>query len=277
MAARRPSKPAPKPKAEAALSPIDRLMERASIGLEETRYFDTESLSTTALGRAHRAGDYERMARIVLPLQEARRQKRQLAIDAAYLGPSAPGISVIDSRRQIPGPADLPAVGGCFLFQPPLIAADARDFHDAANAAKVPGIVLTREPLTREGLWPIVSVSASHSVRTKVAPPTPQQRDEASKTKDGFTTATARQITRQWLEAALEALGDAAIAKIRAFESKGDPPAWLVEDYLEQLDAFPDHEKLHQELARVCRLAMHAPAPTQPRRRGLAGDSPFSF
>lgn len=277
MAARRPSKPAAKPKAEAALSPIDRLMDRASLALEETRYFDTESLATTALGRAHRAGDYERMARIVLPLQEARRQKRQLAIDAAYLGPSASGITVIDSRRQIPGPADLPAVGGCFLFQPPLIAADARDFHDGANAAKVPLIVLTREPLTREGLWPIVSVSASHSVRTKVAPPTPQQRDEASKTKDGFTVATARQISRQWLEAALEALGDAAIAKIRAFESKGDPPAWLVEDYLEQLDAFPDHEKLHQELARVCRLAMHAPAPTQPRRRGLAGDSPFSF
>jgi hypothetical protein len=277
MAARRPSNPSPKPKAEPAASPIDRLMDRASVALEETRYFDTESLATTALGRAHRAHDYERMARIVLPLQEARRQKRQLAIDAAHLGPSAPGITVIDSRRQIPAPADVPAVGGCFVFQPPLIAADARDFHDAANAAKVPVMVLTREPLTRDGLWPIVSVSPSHSVRTKIAPPTPQQRDEASKTKDGFTAASAGQITRPWLEAALEALGDAAIAKIKTFETQGDPPAWLVEDYLEQIEAFPDHEKLHQELARVCRLAMHAPAPTQPRRRGLAGDSPFSF
>src|SRR5689334_10244420 len=61
---------------------IDRMMERASTALEAMRYFEAERLASTALRRAHAAADFERMARILLPLQEARRQKRQLAVDS---------------------------------------------------------------------------------------------------------------------------------------------------------------------------------------------------
>jgi hypothetical protein len=248
------------------LAAIDRLMERASVALEATRYFDAERAARTALSRAHHAGDYERMARIVLPLQEARRQKRQLAVDASFLGREARGVTVIESRRAVP---NAPAPG-CYLFQPPLLGVDARAFRDAADAAETPIFILTREPLARDGLWPIVSVGPV-VLRTKVHPPCPVQRVEAATARDDFAPAHAARISREWFEASAETLGDSAIRRLSA----ADPAAWRVDDALEFLEALPDHEKLHQSLAAACLQAMREPAPTMPRRRGV--DDPFSF
>src|SRR4051812_45178590 len=61
---------------------IDELMERASSALVTTNYFEAEKLALKALERACAAIDFERMARICMPLQEARRQKRHEAVDA---------------------------------------------------------------------------------------------------------------------------------------------------------------------------------------------------
>lgn len=250
----------------ASATSIDRIMDQASLALEATRYFEAERLCKKALLKAHHALDFERMARIALPLQEARRQKRQLAVDAAFLGHAAPGLHLVDHRRNIPEP-----VPGCYLFQPPLIGADARHFRDLADAAETPALVLCREPLTRDGLWPIVAVG-SISLRTKIPPPFRVQRVESAPCKDGTTAADAPRISREWVEAAAEALGDAALARLPA----ADPAAWIVEDLLDALDAHPDHERLHQALADACRRAALEPAPDRPRRRPIA-DDPFGF
>ncbi len=61
--------------------PIDELMERASLALARTDYFGAERTCLRAIARAVAASDWERAARMCLPLQEARRQKRMLAID----------------------------------------------------------------------------------------------------------------------------------------------------------------------------------------------------
>lgn len=241
-------------------------MERASEALEATRYFECEKLTRTALQRAHAAGDYERMARIILPLQEARRQRRQLAVDASF-GPGGRGVTLFETRRAVPN--DI--APGCYLFQPPLIGADARAFRDHAAEQQVPVFVLTREPLTRDGLWPIVSVGAI-SVRAKLAPPFRVEFTLDRPSRDGVTPADAAHITRAWFESTAEALGDSAIASLKT----DDPAAWLVEDLLDRLEAFPDHEKLHQRLADACRGAMVEPPPAIPRRRGM-NDDPFSF
>ena len=66
--------------------PIDSTMERASTALVRTEYFTAERLCLRALDAAWAASDLDRMERICLPLQEARRQIRQIATDAAEAG-----------------------------------------------------------------------------------------------------------------------------------------------------------------------------------------------
>jgi hypothetical protein len=61
---------------------VEELMERASGALGRMEYFQAEELSLKALLRARGRDDFERMARICMPLQEARRQIRQIALDA---------------------------------------------------------------------------------------------------------------------------------------------------------------------------------------------------
>jgi hypothetical protein len=241
-------------------SSIDKLMDRASRALEATKYFETERLAAEALRRAHAASDFERMARIILPLQEARRQKRQLAIDAGrrFL------VNSIDSRGGGIDP-------GCYLFQPPLIAADVRSFREMADAKGIPILAITREPLARDGKWPVVAVGAV-SVRTKVEPPWHLERVESSITKDNVDGVTVGPPPVEWFEAAAEAMGDAVIAKLKP----EDPAAWRVDDLMEFLDAHPDHEKLHQRLADNCRQAMTETLPEGRRHRPTV-DDPYSF
>ncbi|MGP1272430.1 MAG: hypothetical protein ACTS22_03780 [Phycisphaerales bacterium] len=234
---------------------IDTLMERASEALGATAYFETVTLCDRALRLAIAARDWERVARICLPLQEARRQIRQLATDAGV-------VRLVDTPTQLrmqPSP-------GCYLVQPPLVGADARGLRAAAAKRCVPVFVLTREPLTRAGLWPVVGVS-SITVRERVPPPPGVEPDSSSPTLD----RSAEPVPLSWFEAAAESLGDAAIASVDPVA----PAAHRVEDLLERIEALPEHEKLHQRLADAARQAMHEPVPRFPRRRGV--DHPFSF
>jgi hypothetical protein len=220
---------------------LDRLMDRASRALVAMRYFEAERLCLRALDEAHRRRDYGRMARIIMPLQEARRQKRQIACDA--------GRVELVSRR--PRGTTRP---GCYLVQPPLVAMDARRFREEADRRRVPVFVLCREPLTEAGLWPVVAVGSGRGrvfplvVRMLVAPPAAPERDQATPTRDAGDILPPT----EWFETAAESLGDAAIASV-------DPalqPAWRVDDLMALLDAFPDHEKLHQRLEEACREAL---------------------
>lgn len=228
---------------------LDDLMDQASSALGATDYFEAQRLALKALERAHAIQDFERMARIVLPLQEARRQIRHLAADA--------GFSCV--LRAHPAPSQ-PIQAGCYLFEPPAIGLDARNFRELAARRRVPVIVTAREPLTRAGTWPIVAVSTGPSMpvtfRTYVPPP-------------GLPEGAAPDAP--WFQGVNEKLGDVAIAKV----DPKLPAAHQADDLLQNLDALPDHEKLHQALEAACRRAMGEPVPQLPRRRGH--DNPFSF
>lgn len=242
-------------------STLDSLMERASAALVATEYFLAEQLCTRALKRAHAHRDYESMARICLPLQEARRQKLQLAVDAR-------AVTVFDDAGARLGPKH----PGLYLAQPPMTGADARAHRELADRRKVPVVVLAREPLTRSGRWPIVAVTdgldgRGISIRVQVDPPAGVTPDEQSPTRDRLTAA----IDVAWFIAALERLGDEAIGKLNV----QDPAAHRVDDLLEFLDAWPYHEKLHQRLADACRDAAVDPAPVVVRRRGLVNEWSF--
>jgi len=203
---------------------IDDQMERASRALAETRYFEAERLAADALRKAHRLEDYERMARILLPLQEARRQKRILAADAGRIF-TLRSIEELEAAKPEPG---------CWLLEPPLVGANGREFRERAEQKQIPIIIVVREPAKqaepRRGWWPIVMLGPV-VVRTYVAPPDT--------------------LDIKWFHEACEDLGDQAIAVVptdAAAESR-------VDKLLDRLEAVRDHEGLHQALEKACHEA----------------------
>jgi hypothetical protein len=238
----------------AAGHPIDQLMERASSALMATQYFEAEALALKALERAAAAGDFGRMARICLPLQEARRQMREEALDAGH----CVVIRALPRRSTVLQP-------GCYLLEPPLIGIEALDFRALLDRRKIPALVLCREPLTSRGKWPIVGVSGSDReslvIRVQVPPP------------EGFENPIPGQDQRpgpppSWFIQTQEALGDAAIAKV----SPKLPWDYRALDLLEYLRAVPDHEKLLQALMEACHHASRGPVSRRPRRRAVIDD-----
>lgn len=249
-----PPAPTPSP----ASGRIDAIMEQASRALAQTKAIDCEAACLRALDLAVQDSDWDRAARIVLPLQEARRLRRQIATDSGT-------VHVVDTPAQ----ARIRAEGVCYLFQPPLVAADARAFREAHLKKGVPLFVLTREPMTQGGLWPISAVGAAEdlTLRVRIPPPPGVGPRPSGVTRDEIT----KPIPVSWFEAAAEALGDAAISSV----SPKEPAAHRVLDLIDRLSALPEHEKLHQALERACQEALLEPPPKLPRRRGR--EDSFSF
>lgn len=202
---------------------VDELMESAEKALRGSKWFEAERLAQRALELARAADDWALMARIVLPLQEARRQRLQ-----SVLTPKA-AVKFVEGEV----PEDVAVTPGCYLVQPPAVGADARRMRLAALRQEVPVAVLCREPRTRMGLCPVVAIGMV-TVRTRIVPPREWEKPDAA-----------------WYAEAMEQLGDAAIAMLdTGFELDRQ-----IDFLISALDAVPDHEKLHQVLADVCREA----------------------
>lgn len=236
---------------------IDDAMDKASEALVQTRYFEAESLCLRALDRAHKARDFERMARIVLPLQEARRQKRLLAADSGRA-------AIIDSPRALRA---VP-VAGCYLIQPPLVGIDARGLRERADAKRAPVLVVTREPMTLAGLWPVVAATLGLSIRIRIPPPFPLQRVETGWTRDNLSEPPPA----NWFLETVDALSREGLKKVDPTEAA----VWRVDDLMVLLEAHPDDELLHQALGETCREALGQPLPEGPRPRRLR-DDPYCF
>jgi hypothetical protein len=231
---------------------IDALMEQASAALVKRDYFRCERLCLDALTIAQNAYDYTRLAAIVLPLQESRRQKHQLAADAG---------KVFTLCDELPQPGDLRP--GCYLICPPRVGLDARQLRELCDRQEVPACILAREPSTSAGMWPVVAIGPV-TVRTCVRPPAHangKKTKSKSKAKEPVHAAKSNDpagehLARwrhdatlwtpdvEWFESACEALGDAAIAQV----DMGRAAAARVDDLIMRLHAVPDHEKLHQRL-----------------------------
>lgn len=203
---------------------VNSLMSKAQQALSRNHWFEAERLCARALDMARGEGDFNLMARIVLPLQEARRQRMQAAIDSKK-------IAIIDEplgeERQLET--------RCYLVQPPLVGADTRRLRLLALEREIPAMFLCREPKTQLGLCPVVAIGQV-TVRTRIDPPKKWDKPDLA-----------------WYVEACELLGDAAIETL----DRTAEPARQVDALLERLDTVPDHEKLHQALAEACKEAAH--------------------
>lgn len=195
---------------------IDKLMESASQALVATDYFEAEALCLHALERAFQAGDTERMARILLPLQESRRQRRHEAVDS--------GVRRVLTRR----PAEQANEPGLYVCVPPLKPADAHAVREDLKQRRVPALVLFAQS-GPQGAWEVVAETRGRRWACNAPPP-------------------ATPPSEAWIIAAEEALGDEAISRALAL-----PAHEQIRELAVALEAIPEHEKLHQRLGELCR------------------------
>jgi hypothetical protein len=198
---------------------IDDLMQKAQSALKSGKWFEAERLAQRALEVAHQVGDFGRMSRIIMPLQESRRQRMQLASEATTVKWIEGEIG--EDHRVGPG---------LHIMQPPLVGADARRIRLTALRREVPALVICREPTTQLGLVPIVAIGLM-TVRARIDAPEKPAKP-----------------TKQWFLWALEQLGDTAIGMI----DTGMDAVRQVDFAVSLMDSVPDHEELHTTLVQLC-------------------------
>jgi len=201
---------------------VHQTMEKAEAALSRGAWFEAERLAAKALAAARVEDDFDAMARILLPLQETRRQRLAAAFDHRKVRIAA---AAVTEQDEVPP--------GIHVVAPPLVGADARRLRLLALEQEIPVAVICREPITRLDECPIVAIGPV-TIRTRIAPP---RRPEAP--------------TAKWVAGALEQLGDRAIDDL-------DPEQDLlkrIDHLLACLETHPDHEKLHQTLMASCRDA----------------------
>ena len=104
---------------------IDQIMEQASDALAGMAYLRCEKLCLEALRLARQAKDFDTLGRIVLPLQEARRQRRQTAVEAGLHVMGPPSMDPQEICRIHP-------VGCLLLLDPPYTDADQQAIRQLA-------------------------------------------------------------------------------------------------------------------------------------------------
>lgn len=220
---------------------LDDVMETASQALAQMHYARCEALCVEALGKARDAAQWVMYQRILLPLQEARRQRRQSALD----GPILLGTHAKDdaSSQRLEGMTQ-----GCIVLTWPYTASDAKAFHEKLHESSSPVELLFADNPAGATNWRITSM-AGPGLSIDLPAPKPEWVGQWVD-----PSAIAPPTPAHWFMQASEALGNAALATIQA------QPGTL--DYLSALEdalaCVDDHEILHQRLAAAAKTLHEA-------------------
>ncbi len=123
-------------------------------------WFSIEKAAVEKIDVARSAMQWEILAIALQDLCSA----RQACANAAHNGKK---VQIVDSMER----ADALRSGGRFLVRPPLVGKDASIIEHALKSRGYSTIVLCREPITKLGLCPIVSLGSGVTVRTQVEEP----------------------------------------------------------------------------------------------------------
>jgi len=218
-------------------------MQAASEALRRMDYLACEAHCLEALGAAREQKDWAYYARVLLPLQEARRQRRIIAAEGVIRLGS--GYLPTDWHNW---PEEYGA--GCLVLTHPHTTRIACAMQQEARRQHRYVEVLFADNASPADTWMIRSFAGPEVTCAMPAPPA-KWRDQwwrpKSKTiKDSITPA-------DWFLQACERLGDTALAQVDA--SQGGLAH--LETLEQSLAVVTDHEKLHQRLADAAR-AMRA-------------------
>lgn len=218
---------------------LDQTMEVASIALAKMDYLACEDLCFAALAQARERGDWAYYSAILLPLQEARRQRRMIAAEGIVrLGTAK--LAKIDAQEIL---SQLPA--GCVVLTSPHTPADAHKLAISARQKRQHVEVLFAQP--DDGRWLLRSFAPNSNVSCSVAAPPAELLERWL--KPGEMPAAA-----DWFLDACEMLGDAALAAVK-------PVSPTVKDLARMeacLDIVTDHEQIHQQLGSLARALVRA-------------------
>jgi hypothetical protein len=209
---------------------LDTQMEQASEALARMDYLACESLCEAALGVAKAQRDWAYYSRILLPLQESRRQRRMVAAEGVIrLGTGTEGGGVSIWLNHLPA--------GCLVVTHPHTRAEAARLQREARERRLFVEVLLAESKSTDGVWRIGTFAGPAASIDVPAPP-------ADCREQWLPSGTACPAAAQWFLDASEKLGDVLLARVTATS-----PVQRV-DALEQcLLGAGDHEILHQRLA----------------------------
>lgn len=228
------------------------MMERASQALVRMDYLTCEAICLEALALARERRDWWTYARILLPLQEARRQRRIIASEGRIrLGTATLAGALDDWLDQMPA-------GGCVALTAPHTIDDARRLHDLGRERRRHVEVLFAEPAADDGTWTLRSY-VRPDIATPFAAPPAAWRDRWLESGEVPADENQRDALRRsatpadWFLDACEALGDAALASVAPAD------AGRIEVLEGLLEVAPDHEILHQRLGDAARAQRLAP------------------
>ncbi len=213
---------------------LDNIMEKASESLFKNDYLSCERLCREALEEAKTRAAWPVYARIVLPLQECRRQRRLLAADGVIrLGSEG---ETDESLRE----KSLCIEAGCIVITHPHGHEVAKWIYQAARSSGSYIEILYADNAADADAWRIRPAAGSHHVECVLPRPSMAwlnrwfEPGECRRAADWFITAT-------------EALGNEAIGQITGNPSLSDIER--LHGYEQMLDVVTDHELLHQYLA----------------------------
>ncbi len=201
------------------LEKIDALLGESRSALDASDAFKGERSALEAVLKSHDAQDYTRMGKGVELLRESRRAKREAALDAGFAG-------IIDAEVPESGPVD----PGYYLVRPPRVGVDGRALGEVADQSGNPVVVVVREPTTRDGRCPIVTIGPV-TIRSKIGLP----EDEDAPSPD-------------WVMDAVDELSEAAIEEMDQ-ESRA---IQRMDGLLDRVLAHPDGDSLHEALVEAC-------------------------
>jgi hypothetical protein len=218
---------------------LDEHMETASQALAELDYARCESLCVDALRQARDAADWVSYQRVLLPLQEARRQRRQAALDGPIL------LGTPEQQDDLPVHFE-DIDQGCIVLTWPCTPADFKTITESIREHKQPIEILFSDNAPDADNWRITS-AAGPAISIDLPAPKAEWIGQWI-APSSITPPTPA----HWFMQASEALGNAALAAIEA-----EPGSIAYLRALEQaLACVDDHEILHQRLASAAK-ALH--------------------
>ena len=215
---------------------IEQLMERASQSLAGMAYFESQGLCIEAMGCARDAGEWDTYRKILLPLQEVRRQIRMSAGDGIVLIGSEHSEHYNDFVNGL--------VDGCLFITDDVEREVVEQILDAATAGKKSVEVLVG--YATETGYEVRSYDRDIALVSGIDEPLDDWVGHAIATPESGSVGGAERglSILGWFIDAGEKLGDVAIQRAHKLEGMS-----RIKALEEGLKVVPNHELLHQALS----------------------------
>jgi len=218
---------------------LDEIMQRATLAIENMDYLSCEADCLMALGAARAADDWAYYGRVLMPLQEARRQRRMIAAEGTIrLGTS-------DLDGPITALSDRIA-SGCIVVTHPFTASDVLQLQQKVRADRRHIEVLYADNAAAANRWTLRGF-AGPDVHCLIDAPAKAWIDRWFSPTDIEVAPPPR--PSGWFIDATEAIGDLAVSQVDS--PLGTPQR--VAALESRLAVMTDHEILHQRLWEAAR------------------------